>query len=354
VRYVVYGAGAIGGGTGGHLFRTGHDTLLVGRPGHVGAITRDGLTLTTPEETYRLRVPAVSRPEDVGFRAGDVVLLCVKAQDAERALVEIRAAGGDPQTLPVFCCQNGIATEPAALRYFRHVYGVLNAVPGVFLEDGVVHNSSRGSAGFLEVGRFPQGSDDLAAEVAAALKRAGYGAQTNAAVMAAKGTKALIALGNAFGAITDERDEGAAGRAFRAAVRREGEACFTAAGIPFESQETYDERVGANSGTTEAPPGLPRKHGSSWQSLQRRQGTIESDFLNGEVVRLGRLRGIPAPHNEVLQEVSNAMAARREPPGAYTAEELADMVRRRTERRGGTDAGTAGSGQHDPARGRPS
>jgi 2-dehydropantoate 2-reductase len=333
MRYIVYGAGAIGGGIGGHLSRTGHDVVLVGRPGRVEAIQRDGLTLITPQATYRVRVPAVSRPEDVGFRDGDVVLLCVKAQDTDTALVEIRAAGGDPHTRPLFCCQNGITSEPAALRYFCRVYGVLNAVPGVFLEDGVVHNSSSGSAGFLEVGRFPEGSDDLAAEVAAALQRASYGALTNAAVMAAKGTKALIALSNAFGAITDERDEGSAGRAFLAAVRQEGEACFTAAGIPFEGQQTYGARVRANQGTIEGPPGLERKHGSSWQSLQRHLGTIESDFLNGEIVRLGRLHGSPMPYNEVLQEVSNAMAAQRESPGAYTAQDLTAMVQRRTEAR---------------------
>ena len=100
MRYVIYGAGAIGSGLGGHLFRTGHEVVLVGRPGHVERIRQDGLELITPAETYRLRVPAVSSAEDVGWRDGDVVLLCVKSQDTDRALVEIRAAGGDPQTLP--------------------------------------------------------------------------------------------------------------------------------------------------------------------------------------------------------------------------------------------------------------
>jgi 2-dehydropantoate 2-reductase len=325
MRYVVYGAGAIGSGLGGHLHRTGHETLLVGRPGHVGRIRERGLELITPEETYRLDVPAVTTAAEVGFRPGDAVLLCVKSQDTDRALVEIRAAGGDPHELPILCCQNSITNEPAALRYFRRVYGVLIVVPGVFLEDGVVHNPIRGNAGYVEIGCLPQGTDTLAAEVAGDLSRATYAAAPNAEVMAAKGTKMLGNLGNALGAITDGRGNG---RPFMAQVRREAVECFRAAGVPWEGEETFGARTRAGRGTSDLPPGL-RNLGSSWQSLQRRQGSIEADFLNGEVVRWGRLHGIPTPYNEVLQEVANQLAARREAPGKYSAEDLLALVQER-------------------------
>ena len=156
-RYVIYGAGAIGSAIGGHLFRTGHETVLVARPAHVSAIERDGLRLVTPAETYQLRVPAVSTAADVGFRDGDVVLLCVKSQHTESALVEIRAAGGDPQTVPILCCQNSVTNEPAAARFFRNIYGVLVVVTGIFLEPGVVHNPVRGNAGYSRWGASRRG-----------------------------------------------------------------------------------------------------------------------------------------------------------------------------------------------------
>ena len=327
MRFVVYGAGAIGSGLGGHLFRTGHETIVVGRPGHVSAIRSRGLELVTPAETYRLHVPAVSTAEEVAFRSGDVVLLCVKSQDTNRALVEIRAAGGDPQTLPIFCCQNSVTNEPAAVRYFRRVYGVMIVVPGVFLEDGVVHNPIRGNAGFIEIGPFPAGSDETADRVAAALSRASYAAQVNPDVMSAKGAKLMGNLGNAMGAITDGKGDS---KAYLAEVRREAAACFQAAGVPYESEASYSARTREQRGVTELPPGL-RNLGSSWQSLQRRQGSIEADFLNGEVVRLGRLHGIPTAYNEVLQEVANQMAARREAPGRYTAQDLEAMAHERIE-----------------------
>ncbi|MGH2371654.1 MAG: ketopantoate reductase family protein, partial [Chloroflexota bacterium] len=291
-----------------------------------GKIRERGLELVTPAETYRLYVPAVSSAQEVGFTEGDVVLLCVKSQDTDRALVEIRAAGGDPQTLPIHCCQNSNTNEPAALRYFRRVYAVMIVVPGVFLEDAIVHNPIRGNAGFIEIGMFPSGADGLAEEVAAALSRASYAAQVNPQVMAAKGAKMLGNLGNAMGAITDGRGDS---KPYMAAVRREAQACLQAAGIPYESQEAYGARARQHRGTTELPPGV-RNLGSSWQSLQRRQGSIEADFLNGEIVRLGRLHGIPTPHNELLQEAANQMAAHREAPGKHTAQDLEQMVAERT------------------------
>lgn len=322
MRFIVYGAGAIGSGIGGHLFRTGHDVLLVGRPAHVEAIRRDGLQLVTPAETYRLKVPAVSSASEVGFRDGDVLLLCVKSQDTEKSLVEIRAAGGDPRTLPILCCQNSITNEPAALRFFARVYGVLVVVPGVFLEPGVVHNPIRRNAGVLEVGLYPEGVDELAEETAAALTRASYVSIASPNVMAAKGAKLLGNLGNAMGAITDGKGDS---KAFMAAVREEGERCLRAAGLPLEPRESFDARMKGARGETELPSGL-RNLGSTWQSLMRGSSEVESDYLNGEIVRLGRAHGVPAPHNEVLQTVTASMAARGESPGTYTAQDLERLV----------------------------
>ncbi len=48
MRFIVYGAGAIGSTIGGHLFRTNHDVVLVGNPEHVDRIREAGLRLRTP------------------------------------------------------------------------------------------------------------------------------------------------------------------------------------------------------------------------------------------------------------------------------------------------------------------
>jgi 2-dehydropantoate 2-reductase len=318
MRFVIFGAGAIGSGIGGHLHRTGHDALLVGRPAHVDRIRQQGLRLIAADQTYTLPVPAVSRTEDIGFTGDDVVLLCVKSQDTDRALVDIRAAGGDPQSLPILCCQNSITNEPAAMRYFRRVYGVLIVVPGIFLEPGVVTNNSLDNAGFIEVGQFPAGADSLSEEVAGALSAASYAAYANPKVMAAKAGKMFSNLGNAMGAITDGHGDATD---FMLHVRAEAARCFQAAGIEYEPPDVFDKRSREQHRQSPLPAGV-RNLGSSWQSLQRGLGSIEADFLNGEIGRLGRRHAIPTPYNAVLQEVANAMAAGREKPGKFTAHDL--------------------------------
>jgi 2-dehydropantoate 2-reductase len=324
MRFIIYGAGGIGSGIGGHLWRTGHETILIGRSGHVGKIRAEGLRLITGTEEYRLRVPAVTHPREIAFRAGDVVLLTMKSHDTEAALRELRAAGRVPWELPIFCTQNGIANEPIAARLFERVYGVLIVIPGIYLEDGVVTNPISGNSGMLDIGLYPRGVDETAEEVAAALREATYEARTHSEVMGPKARKLLGNLGNALGAITDGRGDGGP---YMAEVRREGERCLEREGHPVESEDSFRERCHARRGETTMPEGM-RNLGSSWQSLMRRQGSIETDYLNGEIVLLGRKHGIPTPFNAVLQRVANEMAAARERPGKYCAEELFAMAER--------------------------
>ena len=72
--------------------------------------------------------------------------------------------------------------------------------------------------------------------------------------------------------------------------------------------------------------GSRRSGGSSWQSLERGLGTIETDFLNGEIVLLGRLHGIPTPANSLLQRMAAQAARNRVAPGSTSADDLLAML----------------------------
>jgi 2-dehydropantoate 2-reductase len=74
-------------------------------------------------------------------------------------------------------------------------------------------------------------------------------------------------------------------------------------------------------------PGTTHGGGSSWQSLTRGTGSIEADFLNGEIVLLGREHDVPTPVNEALQRLANRAAADRIPPGSLTPEEVLAAAR---------------------------
>ena len=108
-------------------------------------------------------------------------------------------------------------------------------------------------------------------------------------------------------------------------VREEAEQCFTAAGVPFEPRSELSARTKAVRGTNRLPENVSNR-GSSWQSLVRKQGSIETDYLNGEIVRLGKSLGIATPFNRTLQVIAADMARNKEAPGKYTAEEVYEMT----------------------------
>jgi 2-dehydropantoate 2-reductase len=101
----------------------------------------------------------------------------------------------------------------------------------------------------------------------------------------------------------------------------EGVACFEAAGIDVAPAELDADRKEAI-GPYRLVGGHDLSGGSSWQSLARQTGNIEADWLNGEVVLLGRLHQIPTPVNALLQATANRMAAHGIAPGTIRGEEL--------------------------------
>ena len=116
MRFIIYGAGAIGGVIGARLHAHGHEVILIARGAHLTAIRERGLTLIAPDERTTLPLPAVGHPREIAFRDDDVVLLAMKTQDTPAAL---DALSGCAEDVPVVCAQNGVANERMAARRFR-------------------------------------------------------------------------------------------------------------------------------------------------------------------------------------------------------------------------------------------
>jgi 2-dehydropantoate 2-reductase len=321
MRYIVIGAGAVGGVIGGLLHKSGREVVLVARGAHYEALRTEGLRLMRPDGTSHLPVAVVDGPQALEPREDDVLVLAVKTQDSEAALDAWSARGSE---LPLVCAQNGVENERLALRRFRQVYGMCVWMPSTYLQPGVVVAPSAPHAGILHIGRYPSGSDATAKLIAADLEASGMLAPVVADVMRWKYAKLLANLANALEAVCGQ-DDSADRRELLLRAVAEGEAVLAAAGIPYagaaELAETRGDRL--RPATVEgAQPG----GGSSWQSLTRGTGSIEADFLNGEIVLLGRAHGVPTPVNEVLQRTANSFARERRRPGALTAGELAALV----------------------------
>ena len=159
VRYIIIGAGAVGGTIGGCLFQGGHDVVLVARGAHLDALRSRGLTQATPLGTETLDIPAVGGPGEMTLQDGDVLVLSTKGQDTAGVLDDWawQPVGGTAdgpaaaEALPIVCAQNGVANEGFALRRFRHVYGMCVWLPATHLEPGTVVSQGTPLAGLLPV-----------------------------------------------------------------------------------------------------------------------------------------------------------------------------------------------------------
>ena len=63
-----------------------------------------------------------------------------------------------------------------------------------------------------------------------------------------------------------------------------------------------------------------RGGGSTWQSLARGAPRLETDFLNGEIVLLGRRHRVATPVNRALQALGGQLTRDRPEPGSGDAE----------------------------------
>jgi len=316
MRPIVLGAGAIGGVIGGRLFEHGHEVLLIARGEHYQALSGGGLRLESPDAAVTLPIPTVQSPAQISFQDNDVIILAVKSQDTTLA-VDVLASVA-PATLPIVCAQNGVENERIVLRRFANVYGMCVMCPTTHLVPGAVQAHSTPVTGLLDLGRWPMGSDDRAETIASALRASTFSSEARIDIARWKWGKLVMNLGNAIEAICGPAARG--GELTRAA-QQEAVACLDASGIAYVGNKE-DAARRADLLTPLPIGGVPRQGGSSWQSLARSSGTIETNFLNGEIVLLGRIHGVPTPVNGLLQQVANQLARDRRTPGSISEAEL--------------------------------
>ena len=321
MRFIVYGVGAIGGTLAARLALSGDEVFGIARGAQLDAIRQHGLRLRTPSGTEIARFPCHADPAEIAFGPDDVIFLTMKSQDTLGALLRLRAAGVSGQA--IVCAQNGVANERIALRYFPNVFGMTVIMPSTYMVPGEVVAFGGPKPGILDIGRYPSGRDATADAIAGWLERAGFAAFTHPAVMENKYAKLLLNLGNVIDAALG--GGGQRGRIY-AAARAEGDAVYKAAGIAAGNVGEDDPRRKALMQMLPIP-GADRVGSSSAQSLARGAGSIETDYLNGEIVLLGRLHGVPVPVNAYLCALGQRLIEEKLQPGALSAATIeSDLV----------------------------
>jgi 2-dehydropantoate 2-reductase len=126
-----------------------------------------------------------------------------------------------------------------------------------------------------------------------------------------------------------------------AEVREEGLSVLDAAGIAVEPPKgepspvpirKMTEALKQGAKVAENPESLPvekRTYASMWQDLRLGRRSHEAEFLNGEIVEIGKRVGIATPYNSTLLGVIDRMFDERLDPGIYTPAELKRLVKAR-------------------------
>ena len=296
----------------------GEQVVLIARGEHFHAIKAKGLEFHSPTIHQALPVDVVDHPRDINFTDDDVVILCMKTQHTEGALRDLQSCA--PVNTPVVCCQNGVASERMALRRFRRVYGMVVWVPAEHLKPGIVVNFAEDRAGNLDAGCYPHGMDGIISSVATRIHEAGFVSRPDPSIMVQKYTKLFLNLTNALDAALAERVDDVVKQ-----MQAEAKACCDAANITYA--DVHESRVRRGEIRGGRVKGYDRHGSSTLQSLIRGAGDVEADYMNGEIVQLGRLHGVPTPINATVQNISVKLIRGEIAPRSLSTDALYRLIK---------------------------
>ena len=325
MRFLIVGAGSIGGYVGGSLALAGHEVTFVARPAIAAELSARGLSITwdrTGEtKTARNFQVAASLAEALARPASDCLVLAVKAYDVAAFAGELKGITSTPP--PLLALQNGVAAEAD----LSAVFGPNSVIAGT-----VTTPVSRQPGGALVVEKT-RGvglalGHALSLPLAAAMSQAGLRARLYPAAGPMKWSKLLTNLvGNTTSAILDLPVSELFGdtRLYSIEIEtlRECLRVMRALRCPVVDLPGVPARLlaWAVNGLPSplARPLLRRAvggaRGAKMPSLnldvQSGRPRTEVRWLNGAVVEYGARLGIPTPVNRMLTDTVEGLTAGR-------------------------------------------
>lgn len=314
MRFLCFGAGAIGTYIGGSLALAGHSVVFIERPEQAERLRVSGLTLWLDQQPHRMPEPQIVTDLEMALPLGpfDAAILAVKAYDTA-ALVETLS----PYRMalpPVMCFQNGVDNESvitAALGDDKVISGTVTTAIGKRGTGEIVVERLRG------VGLANE--HILATSLVAILDGAGLRARQFANAAAMKWSKMFTNLiANASSAILDMPPDAIFAHpslyAMEVRMLRETLQVMRALNIPVVNLPGTPVRTLAWL-VSSLPPKISRpllrsslskgrgaKMPSFHIDLHGGRGKSEVDYLNGAVARFGARTGVPTPVNQVLND----------------------------------------------------
>ncbi|OED00884.1 2-dehydropantoate 2-reductase N-terminal domain-containing protein [Rhizobium sp. YK2] len=323
-RYIIIGAGAVGASLAAEFETHGIPYLLVGRGTQIAHIAAHGLSYRRPDGHRVLGLNTADTATPPALQPEDILILAVKAQDVE-ATTEFWAwrqveGAGFASELPLVTLQNGLAAEDIALRRFDRVYAASIRIPARYTVTGEVVVGGEPNVGIVALGRYPEGLDDTALSIVADLTKAGYLAEERPDIRRWKAAKLEHNVTNAvelFGGPAELRSKASADLA------SEARAVLVAAG--YDPAAPSEWKIDISAWRVAPESGIKPGQQSTWQSFTR-GATSEVDYLNGEIVRLGRIHGVAAPLNAAFQQAAARLAIDGRAPGTRDIGEFYPVI----------------------------
>ena len=336
-RFLVWGAGAIGGTLGAYFARGGGDVTMVDTClEHVDAIVRYGLRITGPIDDFAVRVAAFT-PQTLNGTWDDIIL-ATKAHHTDvavRALGPHLAAGGC-----VVSAQNGLnELAIAEVVGAERTVGAFVNFGADYLEPGVVHYAGRGA---VVVGEIDGRITPRAAAIRDALQQFDAGAIVTGNIWGYLWGKEAYGAMLFATALTHESIADALAmpgyRDLYVALAREVLAVAAARRVQPEAFDGFDPSayllnapVGAAERSLDALVAHNRRsaksHSGIWRDLAVRRRPTEVDAQLGIVATLGAEAGVPTPLTARLVSLIHEIECGARPQSLDTLDALATTLR---------------------------
>lgn len=295
MRWVVMGAGGVGGYFGGRLAEAGHEVWFVARGEHLAALQRDGLRVRSVlGELHIGQVRAVREAAEAG--RADAVLFAVKSWQTEAAARALVPAVG-PDTA-VVSLQNGAtaAEEVGAVVGMAPMLGGVCRI--VAYRSGPGEITHAGAEPEVIVGELDGTGSARARRVVEALAACqGVTARLSGDIRREIWTKFLfISSVSGVGAVSrapiGRLRAVAETRALVESAMREVEALARARGVALDPDVVATTLAFVDRLPAEATASMQR------DLMDRRPSELEAQ--NGAVTRMGRAAGVPTPVHDFL------------------------------------------------------
>ncbi|MEE9269176.1 MAG: 2-dehydropantoate 2-reductase [Candidatus Krumholzibacteria bacterium] len=332
MRFVIYGAGAVGGVLGGHLALEQHDVLLICRREHADAVhDQNGLRMKSATGDYFAPLQAAVSLDKKDIHGDTAILFTAKSYHTEANTESLAQIA--PSDTPVVSFQNGIANEEIIAARFNNVFGAVCRMTCSFLQPG--HVSFRKS-GRLILGKHPKGADPFARKLGKILTGAGFEVSVSASIMCDKWLKLVANLQSAFHATIDNRDhESLEFMNLKVGILEEAREVLRADKIKARSCDGRDFSVDEIIQELRKPRAgkavsSVRVNNSTWQNLYLKREHVENRFFHEPIIELGRKYGIATPYNQTVLELVTRCGEDKLGPNTLRARDILEQVKSRS------------------------